>query len=403
MSDPLAVDHHVHSTFSADADATILENLAAARKRGLTRVCFVEHVRASTTWVPVFARAVRVADQLSGGEIDVRSGVEASIVDSGGTLDLPPELPTVDRVLLADHEYPAPDGPMNADWVRLELEIGRLTAGEVVDTLVEATMAAMRRVARPQLAHLFSLLPRLGLNEDVVGDDHLRALATRARIAVQSSNATKSGNAPALGRLRRLSPPGSRWWRAPAVTARATSAFMTGSPGLSPEVAHPGRLAAGRRPPGVGGHGQATYRTVSCRGRDAWLRRHDGSGGARRGHDLIGTIPDLPCRGRPEARPTRPRAGAGSRGSSTAHRRSVTGGRLRVARTDHRLSHLGLMFEGDSAIGPGAPPAADLDYYDVRRVAGMAMQVGAGELLLRRSWVLHFGDRGGNGDGAEHR
>ena len=195
----LAGDHHVHSTFSDDAESTIIENIAAARAIGLTQLRLVDHVRESTTWVPEFLTAVAgsVAEPAFDGsgpdqpnraqQLRVLTGVEAKILDATGRLDLPPDLRTapgradrVDRVLIADHQYPSPQGPWSPSRVRAERANG-LAAATVLDTLIEATIRSLHRVEHAQLAHPFSLLPKIGLTEDDLHDDHLTALADAAR------------------------------------------------------------------------------------------------------------------------------------------------------------------------------------------------------------------------------
>ncbi len=182
----LTGDHHVHSTFSDDADSTMQENIAAAHQRGLTQLRLVDHVRMSTSWVPEFCAATGRLSHPDG--MAILTGVEAKILRSNGRLDLPPELRTgpgrgnrVDRVLIADHQYPSRDGPWSPSKVRAERAAG-LTAAAIVDTLVNATIAAMSKVEHSQLAHPFSLLPKVGLSEADLLDEHLFALA-RAAVA----------------------------------------------------------------------------------------------------------------------------------------------------------------------------------------------------------------------------
>lgn len=175
----LAQDHHVHSTFSDDATSTVAENLAAATERGLSAVCLTDHVRTDTGWAPQFVRTVRAAAATV--DLSVLCGVEAKMLDTQGRLDLPADLPPMDRVLIADHQYPGPTGPVSPTSVRRWLGDGDLSADEAVDTLVLATIRAMSQTASPQLAHLFSLLPKIGLTEAAVHVDQVRALAAAAR------------------------------------------------------------------------------------------------------------------------------------------------------------------------------------------------------------------------------
>ena len=185
-------DHHVHSRFSDDAESTLAENASTARAVGLSELRLVDHVRTSTAWVPEFLAAVAALSTAeerarSGDrpELIIRSGVEAKILDSTGRLDLPAGLTTgsrndqVDRVLIADHQYPGPGEPWSPSKVLAERAAG-LSSATVLDTLVHATIRAMHQVEHAQLAHPFSLLPKIGLSEDDLLDDHLIALGSAA-------------------------------------------------------------------------------------------------------------------------------------------------------------------------------------------------------------------------------
>ena len=181
----LAGDHHVHSTFSDDADSTLAENVAAARQAGLSQLRLVDHVRASTTWIPEFCgqtATLRATVQ----DITILTGVEAKMLDATGRLDLPSGLRTgsnrpdrVDRVLIADHQYPSPMGSWPPSRVLAERAAG-LSAAAIVDTLVGAMIGAMAAVEHAQLAHPFSLLPKMGLTEDDLLAEHLSALCAAA-------------------------------------------------------------------------------------------------------------------------------------------------------------------------------------------------------------------------------
>ena len=177
-------DHHVHSTFSDDAVSTPAENLAAAQAVGLREVRMVDHVRVCTTYVPEFLAVVRALPPVDG--LTVLTGVEAKILDASGAVDAPPEVLAAlgtpsgpDRVLLADHQVPGPDGPWSPRTTRERIAAG-LAAADVLEMLVTATIRAMHAVGRAQLAHPFSVLPKIGLTEDAVPDQLLDALAEAA-------------------------------------------------------------------------------------------------------------------------------------------------------------------------------------------------------------------------------
>jgi len=170
-------DHHVHSTFSDDAVSTLAENVEAAAAAGLTTVRLVDHVRQSTTWVPEYVAAVRA---LSVPEsLTVLTGVEAKILDASGTLDIPTLPEGIDRILIADHQFPGIDGPLGPTAVRERIAAG-WAADDVLDQLVGALIASMRRYPGNQLAHCFSILPKIGLSEDELGDERIVAWARAA-------------------------------------------------------------------------------------------------------------------------------------------------------------------------------------------------------------------------------
>ena len=175
----LVGDHHVHSTYSDDAVSSVEENIEAASRRGLTTLCLADHARADTTWVREFVATVRAAS--AGTELEVQCGVEVKILDAVGRLDLPEDVTDLDRVLIADHQYPGPDGPVTPATVKQRLEAGELTPTAVTETLILATARSLLRTPHPQLAHLFSILPKLGLSENALGADHLAFLAAAAR------------------------------------------------------------------------------------------------------------------------------------------------------------------------------------------------------------------------------
>lgn len=167
-------DHHVHSTFSDDAVSTLAENVKAAAAAGLSTVRLVDHVRQSTAWVPDYlaaVRALRVPDGLT-----VLTGVEAKILDTSGTLDIPTLPDGIDRILIADHQFPGIEGPMGPTAVRERIAAGWATE-DVLDQFVDALITTMRRYPGNQLAHCFSILPKIGLSESDLGTERTQAWA----------------------------------------------------------------------------------------------------------------------------------------------------------------------------------------------------------------------------------
>ncbi len=174
----LAQDIHLHTNFSDDAVSPLAEVVATAERRGLRRICISDHVRAATTWLPRYVAAVQAAGLTTG--VELLTGVEAKILDASGAVDLPADLTGIDRVLIADHQFPGESGPARPDVIAARIAAGELGAAEAVETLVEATCAAIRNVDGPVLAHLFSLLPKIGLTEDDVPEPLVARLADTA-------------------------------------------------------------------------------------------------------------------------------------------------------------------------------------------------------------------------------
>ncbi|MBX3029338.1 MAG: PHP domain-containing protein [Chloroflexi bacterium] len=175
----LAVDGHVHSTWS-DGASTTDEALAAADAAGLRGVCLVDHVRATTTWLPAMVREVETLRERA--PIDVRIGVETKVLDTRGALDVPDRLDGVEVVLVADHRFPGSHGPIDPAVVRTMLRAGSVRPQDVVRDLIGALAASLDRLPLPiVLAHPFSLLPKMGLAETDVPQEALLALAVRCR------------------------------------------------------------------------------------------------------------------------------------------------------------------------------------------------------------------------------
>lgn len=167
-------DHHVHSTFSDDAISTLEENVAAAHAAGLTTLRLVDHVRRSTSWVPEYLAAVRALRVPQG--LTVVTGVEAKILDVAGELDIPPLPAGIDRILIADHQFPGASGPLGPTEVRERLAEG-WAAEDALDDLVTALVHTMQRYPGNQLAHCFSILEKVGLSEDQLGEERLELWA----------------------------------------------------------------------------------------------------------------------------------------------------------------------------------------------------------------------------------
>lgn len=194
-------DHHVHSTYSDDAVSTLAQNVEAAASAGLTTLRLVDHVRRSTTWVPEYlaaVRALRVPDGLT-----VLTGVEAKILDVAGVLDVPPLPDGIDRILIADHQFPGVDGPLGPSAVRERIAAGWAN-DDVLDQFVDALIATMRRYPGNQLAHCFSILPKIGLSEADVGAERTDAWARAAAETDTLVEVNEKWGCPGAGALAAL-------------------------------------------------------------------------------------------------------------------------------------------------------------------------------------------------------
>jgi putative hydrolase len=194
-------DMHVHSRFSDGAN-TIEENVAEAERIALRELTCVDHVREGTTWVPEYAAAVqRVAQQTP---LVLRCGIEAKLLDTAGLLDLPPGgLEGVDLIYAADHQVPLAEGPAVPREVRERIAEGTLTREAVVESIVRATATAVHRHPHVVvIAHLFSVLPKLGLDEADVPAPLVDALAAAAAESGAQIEVSERWRCPSVATLR---------------------------------------------------------------------------------------------------------------------------------------------------------------------------------------------------------
>jgi putative hydrolase len=173
----LTQDMHVYSTYS-DGQNTIEEIVAEAERIGLSEVVFADHVRSDSGWVPDYVAAVdECREQTS---VVVRCAVEAKILDIYGRLDLPRKLVGVEAVYVVGHQAPSPDGPMNPRSTRERIQAGELDPQTILQWMVAGTAAALHHHEHVVIAHLFSALPSLGLEEGDVAPELIDSLAIAA-------------------------------------------------------------------------------------------------------------------------------------------------------------------------------------------------------------------------------
>ncbi|MGW6054364.1 PHP domain-containing protein [Streptomyces sp. NPDC055189] len=177
----LRTDLHTHTDFSDGRDP-LNRVVAAAESAGLHTLVLTDHVRADTTYLPHYVAAVQHARTTTA--LRLVCGVEAKIMDTAGHIDLPDDLTGIDHIAVADHRFPLPDGPAHPEAVRARLAAGTMERAEALELLVRATTRAVARIPAGRsahLAHLFSVLPKAGLEEAEVDAALLAPLARACR------------------------------------------------------------------------------------------------------------------------------------------------------------------------------------------------------------------------------
>jgi putative hydrolase len=193
------MDMHVHSTFSDGADR-LEDNIAEAEALGLTALGCVDHVRASTDWVPDYVAAVNRLR--SDTAVELRCGIEAKLMDTTGALDLPVNLDGVDAIYAADHQVPLESGPTHPREVRERIAGGELEAADVIDALLTSTARALERPQRVVIAHFLSILPKIGLTEADVPLEGLERLAEATARTGQEIEISERWRCPSATTLR---------------------------------------------------------------------------------------------------------------------------------------------------------------------------------------------------------
>lgn len=192
-------DMHVHSTFSDGAN-TLEENVAEAERLGLVALGCVDHVRADTGWVPAYAAAVAALRQRTA--VRLQCGIEAKLLDTGGALDLPEPCAGVDAIYAADHQVPLADGPHHPREIRADLQDGAVAEEEIVGAIVAATAAAVQSHDGIVIAHFFSVLPKVGIDESSVALEPLVQLARAAAASGARIEVSERWRCPSARTLR---------------------------------------------------------------------------------------------------------------------------------------------------------------------------------------------------------
>ena len=194
-------DMHVHSTFSDGANS-LDENVAEAESLGLVELGCVDHVRVDTDWVPKYAAAVAAMREQTG--VRLQCGIEAKLLNTAGALDLPEPCAGVDAIYAADHQVPLDDGPHHPREIRAALEDGAVSAEEIIGAIIAATAGAVQSHDGVVIAHFFSILPKVGLDESEVSRSQSAGAVRRHRRCGRSpSTACRSCSVPTATAARR--------------------------------------------------------------------------------------------------------------------------------------------------------------------------------------------------------
>jgi histidinol phosphatase-like PHP family hydrolase len=198
-------DAHVHTGFAAGRDSVGVV-VSAADLAGLTSVTFADQVTPETTWLPAYADTVRRARRRT--ELTLRVGAEVEVVQRDGWLAWPADLGHLELVSVAVTRLPLAEGPTTARDVRSMLTAGRLTADQVVEATVTATIKGIERASRyapTQLARPLILLAQVGIDDTALTSEHLDALTDACRLtgtAVEISEAWRSPSPRLVATLR---------------------------------------------------------------------------------------------------------------------------------------------------------------------------------------------------------
>lgn len=169
---------HVHSTYSDGVDS-IEANIEQATKIGLERLCCVDHVRRDTDWLPEFAAHIERLRNTS--KIALYSGIETKLLNEAGDLDMPEDISGIDYTYVADHQFPLGDKCYHPKEIREMIRDGKLDSADAIGALCRATINAVKRNPNVVLAHLFSVLPKAGLSEEMVPEDLICEIADAAK------------------------------------------------------------------------------------------------------------------------------------------------------------------------------------------------------------------------------
>ncbi|MFI5493135.1 hydrolase [Actinoplanes sp. NPDC051859] len=201
----LGADAHVHTGFAAGRDSVGVV-VSAADRAGLTSLTFADQAGPETAWLSAYADAVRRAQRRT--ELTLRVAAEVEVVRPDGWLALPADIGHLEALSVAVSRLPMADGPLGAREVRAMLAAGLLSADQVAELVVTATIKGVERASRyapSQLARPLNLLAQVGIDDAAVTPELLSALASACRSSgtvVEISEAWRSPSPRVVAMLR---------------------------------------------------------------------------------------------------------------------------------------------------------------------------------------------------------
>ncbi|MEU8815801.1 hydrolase [Actinoplanes sp. NPDC048796] len=201
----LMTDAHVHTGFSAGRDSVGVI-VSAADQAGLTAITFADQVGPDSGWLPAYADAIARARRRT--DLTLRVAAEIEVVRPDGWLALPADLGHVEAVSVAVSGLPLERGVLGARDVRALISTGEMTAEQVTERLVATTILGLRRACRyapTQLARPLRLLTEVGLDDAVLSEELVGALAAACRetgTLVEISEAWRSPSGRIVAMLR---------------------------------------------------------------------------------------------------------------------------------------------------------------------------------------------------------
>lgn len=119
----IIADTHTHTFVSGDAHSTLLENIVAAKEKGLSYLCVTEHVNIFP-YAPTpqyFRHMVSIPEEHLG--VRLVRGIEANVADYSGTIDVPADvLRWLDLVIVSLHDLVLPPATVKEHthaWLRI--------------------------------------------------------------------------------------------------------------------------------------------------------------------------------------------------------------------------------------------------------------------------------------------